>query len=106
LTQSPNIPGLSLINLELDEDQCQALVAPENMRENFEIAFRWCHLTEAGERVICDGIRRNRGPTSLHGCRFNTRLLAEALRGNIRIKRFPISRSDDGITSEDILFLL
>ena len=106
LTQSLNIPGPSLISLVLGEDRCQALVAPEYMREDFEIAFRWCHLTEAGERVLFHGIRRNRGTTSLHGCRFNTRPLAEALRGNTRIKRFLISRSDDSITSEDVLFLL
>jgi hypothetical protein len=48
---------------------------------------------------------KSRSNLSLHECYFNTRALAEALRGNTRIKRFQ-SRSNDGISDEDIRFLL
>ena len=105
LTQSLDIPGLQLSWFELDEEHCRALVATENARENFEIDLDKCRLTEAGERVLFNGIRRDRGPTSLIACRFNTQPLAEALRGNTHIKYFR-SRYDDGFTAEDFLLLL
>jgi hypothetical protein len=105
LTQSLAIPGLLLSCFELDEEHCRALMSAENTRENFWIVLRGCRLTEAGERVLFDGIRHDRGPTSLLACRFNMEPLAEALYGNTHIKYF-ISRFDNGFTDEDFLFLV
>jgi hypothetical protein len=105
LTQRSGIPRLKLKGFELDDEHCRALLATEDAREDFEITLDSCRLTEAGESVLLDGIRRNQGPTSLHGCRCNTQPLAEALNRNTHIKRFQC-RSDDGITDEDVLVLL
>ena len=102
LTKSPDIPEIMLVNFELDEEHCRVIVATEDMRENFEINLYDCRFTEGGERVLCDGIRRNRGPTDVVMCHFNTRALAEALRGNSRIKIF---ESRDDVSNEDALFL-
>jgi hypothetical protein len=105
LTHSPAIKGAELTQFGLDVEQCRALVAIENHRDGFEITLSYCSLTEAGEPVLFEGIRRNRGPTTLHGCRFNMRPFAEALRGNTRIKQFG-SGSDVSITDGVVLFLL
>jgi hypothetical protein len=104
LTHSPAIKGAELQCFELNVEHCRALVTDEVMRrEGFKIKLSYCSLTEAGEPVLFEGIRRNRGPTSLHGCRFNMRPFAEALRGNTRIKQFG-SGSDVRITMESFFF--
>jgi len=87
LTQlSHDIPQLNLLYFEFDEEHCRALVATEIVRDDVNIILSNCYLTEAGERVLCDGIRHNRGSTHLYKCPFNMRPLAEALRGNARKK--------------------
>ena len=110
LTQSSDIPGLEIMSFDLDVEHCRALGDTENSREDFEIKLIDCRLTEAGERVLFDGIRRNRGPTSLIMCPFNTRSLAEALNGNSRIKVCCIgsfgNRNTKRKIGEDVLFLL
>jgi hypothetical protein len=104
--QSSHILEFKLEEFELDEDQCRALVTEEDvMRKDLEIILSSCRSTEAGERVLFDGIRRNRGPTSLDKCRFNAQPLAEALRRNTRIKTFK-GRSDERITDDDFISLL
>jgi len=65
LTQSTDIPKIMLERLVLDEEHCQALVTEEGVREDLVISLHRYRLTEAGERVLFDGIRRNQGPTSL-----------------------------------------
>jgi hypothetical protein len=105
LTHSPAIKGAELQCFELNVEHCRALVAIENHRDGFEITLSYCSLTEAGEPVLFEGIRRNRGPTSLYGCRFNMRPFAEALRGNARIKQFD-TLSRERITEGDGVFLL
>ena len=104
LTQSTDSPEIKLKHFELDEEHCQALVTIEGVREGLVISLHHCRLTEAGERVLFDGIRRNRGPTSLYGCRFNAQPLAEALNGHTRIQKFQCP-DGEGITDEDVLFL-
>jgi len=88
---------------EFNEDHCRALVATEAYRDNFAITLQSCRLTTEGEPILFDGIRRNRGPTSLSQCHFSTRPLAEALRGNTRIKQLSISLQ---ITGEELPFLM
>jgi hypothetical protein len=87
----------------LQSNHCRALVATEAYRDNFAITLQSCRLTTEGEPILFDGIRRNRGPTSLSQCHFSTRPLAEALRGNTRIKQLSISLQ---ITGEELPFLM
>ena len=103
LTQRSDIPDIKLVSFELDEEHCRASVATENVKEDVNITLKHCHLTEAGERLLFDGIRRNLGPTSLQSCCFNTQLLADALRGNTRIKRFRC-QCDHRLTDENVSF--
>ena len=104
LRQSTDIPQINLRHYELDEEHCRALVTEEGVRKELEINLNGCHLTEAGETVLFDGIRRNRGPTSLYGCRFNAQRLADALNGNTRIHKFQC-RDGEGTTDDNLLFL-
>jgi hypothetical protein len=108
LTQSPDNLGVELRHFELNEEQCRALVTTnESGWDDFKIILNNCRLTEAGERVLLDGIRRNRGPTSLQSCRFNSQLLVEALRWNSRIKVFRcLFGGGFTVTDQDVLFLL
>jgi hypothetical protein len=42
--------------------------------------------TEQGEKILLESIKQNRGPSKLEDCRFDTRRLANAMRGNNRVK--------------------
>ena len=105
LTQS-HCPKLIFFYFELNEEHCRTLVATEDLRNDLAITLRCCLLTAEGEPILFDGIRRNRGPTSIDQCcHFNTRPFAEALRGNTRIKCLSISLQER-IDAEDNHFLL
>ena len=78
-------------------------MATEDLRDNLAITLHNCRLTAEGP-ILCNGIRRNRGPTSLEQCHFNARPLAEALRGNTRIKHL-VSRLGV-ISAKELRFLL
>ena len=93
LTES-SMPEIRLMYYKLDECHCRSLTAKH--REGLEVlALSNCGLTEAGERLLLDGIRHNRGPSSLVSCNINNRLLADALRGNKSVKRLEHKADSD-----------
>jgi len=65
------------VMMVLDENHCRSLVT-DNISE-LQIELDACGVTDAGKEVILDGIRRNRGPSCLSNCEFDTRSLADSL---------------------------
>jgi len=63
---------------------CRAVVT--GGPDDHAIALHNCSLLGDGERLLLDGIRRNRGPRRMHQCILNNRLLADALCVNTSIK--------------------
>ena len=104
LTQS-HTPKLCFRHFEFNHVHCRAIMAAADLREIFDIELQRCGLTTEGEPIFFDGIRRDLGLSSLKWCHFNTRPLAEALRGNTRTKEFGLYFSHR-ISEEELHFLL
>jgi hypothetical protein len=80
LVHSRNLRVLCLFGLALNTSHCRAIDALT--RTDLQIELVRCDLTEAGEEIILECIRQNRGPTGLSSCRIDTRRFTDALRGN------------------------
>jgi len=88
-----NVPSLSLTGYTLDEDQCRAIITSiAKEEENFFELFK-CDFTEAGERILLDGMRRNYIPAYLSECNINPRSLADSLRGNENLMALRLEKS-------------
>ena len=102
LTHSRGFPKDDLNRFEFSETQCRVLTHCD--RTDLAIELMGCSFTGEGERVMLDGIQRNRGPSFLYLCRINVRGLANALRTNTCMETLEIHL--DVCSSEDLSFLL
>jgi hypothetical protein len=100
LVHSRNLRVLCLNCFGLDTSHCRAIDALT--RTDLKIELLRCELTEAGEEIILECIRQNRGPTELARWRIDTRRLADALRGNNSVTFF--SPHEDCSDEEMILY--
>jgi hypothetical protein len=104
--QTRNLQQLSLWCFTLLEDQCRALVATPTITSKgrpLEIELFYCNLYGAGATdALVEAIRHNRGPTKLERCEIDTRLLADALRGNTSVKALTL-RSSYGNAAKDLV---
>ena len=104
--QTRNLQQLSLWCFTLLEDQCRALAATPaiiNKGRPLEIELFYCKLYDAGAtEALVEAIRHNRGPTKLERCEIDTRLLADALRGNTSVKALTL-RCSYGNAAKDLV---
>jgi hypothetical protein len=104
--QTRNLRQLSLWCFTLLEDQCRALAATPaiiNKGRPLEIELFYCKLYDTGATdALVEAIRHNRGPTKLERCEIDTRLLADALRGNTSVKALTL-RCSYGNAAKDLV---
>jgi hypothetical protein len=104
--QTRNLQQLSLWCFTLLEDQCRALVGTPTITSKgrpLEIELFYCNLYGTGATdALVEAIRHNRGPTKLERCEIDTRLLADALRGNTSVKALTL-RSSYGNAAKDLV---
>jgi hypothetical protein len=91
MEQCQSLKSLSLQNLEMDEDHCRVLGGYS--RPSLEIVLHRCIITSAGASALAEGLGRNQGPTKLHLCQIDNYVLAEGLRGNIRLESLTLRLS-------------
>jgi hypothetical protein len=84
MEQCQSLKLLSLIHLEMDEDQIRVIGAFS--RPGLEIAMKCCKITSAGASALAEILGRNQGPTKLDWCEIDNFVLADGLRGNSRLK--------------------
>jgi hypothetical protein len=70
----------------MDGDHCRALGAYSG--PDFEIVLDDCQITSAGASALAEILGRNQGPTELNCCYIDNVVLANGLRGNIRLPTF------------------
>jgi hypothetical protein len=106
LQQTRHLQQLSLWCFALLEDQCRALaVTPiiTNKGRPLEIELFYCTLYGTGATdALVEVTRHNRGPTKLERCEIDTRLLADALRGNTSVKALTL-RCSYGNATKDLI---
>lgn len=104
--QARNLQQLSLWCFTLLEDQCRALAATPTINNKgtpLEIELFYCKLFDTGATdALVEAIRHNRGPTKLERCEIDTRLLADALRGNTSVKALTL-RCSYGNAAKDLV---
>jgi hypothetical protein len=104
--QTRNLQQLSLWCFTLLEDQCRALAAAPTITSNgrpLEIELFYCKLYDTGATdALVEAIQHNRGPTKLERCEIDTRLLADALRGNTSVEALTL-RCSYGNAAKDLV---
>jgi hypothetical protein len=55
-----------------------------------------CEIQDSAGDLLLACLARGRGPTGLYSCKIRTDILANALRGSIRLKALDIKRSYHG----------
>jgi hypothetical protein len=79
-----SLKALSLDSLEMDEIHIRVLGAYS--RPGLEIELKSCAITGSGASALAEVLGQNQGPTSLTWCDIDYSVLADALRGNSRLK--------------------
>lgn len=98
LTQSQGIGKVILAEWDLNTTLCRAIV---DAREGLEVDLYECCLTGNCAEVLCHGMQRNRGPTTLLGTDgFDVRLLGTGLQGNTSVR--DLSLPPDAGTGEEL----
>jgi hypothetical protein len=86
MEQCQSLKALSLTNLEMGENHCRVLGVYS--RPDLEIELKACAITGSGASALAEVLGQNRGPTRLDRCVIDNFVLADGLRGNIRLKYF------------------
>jgi hypothetical protein len=104
MEQCQSLKVLTLMNLEVDENQCRVL--GDFSRPDLEIVLRLCTITSAGTSALAEILGRNEGPTQIDYCEIDNFVLADGLRGNSRLKILkPHFSSSHGVGNQEILAL-
>jgi hypothetical protein len=102
MEQCPSLKSLTMRHLEMDESHCRVLGAYS--RPNLDIVLNSCKLGSAGTSALAEILRNNQGPTTLAYCHIDYSVVADALRGNRRLKSLkPFIFSSGGVSNEEFL---
>jgi hypothetical protein len=84
MEQCQSLKLLSLHDLALDENHCRVLGTYS--RSGLEIELEHCRIRGAAAETLAEVLKRNQGPTEIYLCEIDHFVLADALRGNSRLK--------------------
>jgi hypothetical protein len=108
LRDKHNLKVLGLEHFHLDEGLCHALEVLDG--SDLEVELIDCTASESAEQALVQSLRQNQGPTALVRCEIDTRMLADALRGNTSLGKLEMNSAtkfgaEISSTDEEILVL-